>query len=161
MRPDVAALSHGRDNVITLPANVAVLRRQDQEAFMSVRRAEAGDAVVGRNIRAHRLARHMSQSALARQLGLSFQQLQKYESGANRVGAARLVRIATALGVPVMTLLAGVAPGKGRDVASPVALIAHRHPLRLVEAFALIGDKRLRLALVALTESIARATRTS
>jgi len=123
---------------------------------MSARRAEAGDAVVGRNIRVHRLARRMSQSALACQIGVSFQQLQKYESGANRVGAARLVRVADALGVPATALLAGVEQRKGRG-ASPLALIAHRHPLRLVEAFALIGDKRLRLALVALTEGIARA----
>jgi transcriptional regulator with XRE-family HTH domain len=123
---------------------------------MSVRRAEAGDAVVGTNIRVHRLARRMSQSALAGALGLSFQQLQKYESGANRVGAARLVRIAAALHVPVTALLEGVAQGKG-DAPSPVALIAHRHPLRLIQAFAGIKDKRLRLALIALTEGIARA----
>jgi transcriptional regulator with XRE-family HTH domain len=125
---------------------------------MSVRRAEAGDAVVGANIRVHRLARRMSQSALAGALGLSFQQLQKYESGANRVGAARLVRIAAALRVPATALLKGVAQGKG-DAPSPAALIAHRHPLPLIQAFAGIKDRRLRPALIALTEGIARAVR--
>ncbi len=72
------------------------------------RRAEAGDAVVGRNIRLHRLSRGMSQTALADGIGITFQQVQKYEKGVNRVGAARLMRIANTLNVPVARLLAGI-----------------------------------------------------
>ena len=127
---------------------------------MSARRAEAGDAVVGANIRIHRLAQRLSQSALARELGISFQQLQKYENGTNRVGAARLVRIAVALGVPVTSLVAGLDQGK-RDAPSPLALVAHRHPLRLVQALAAIGDRKVRLALIEVAEGIARKTRAS
>jgi len=83
--------------------------------------------------------------------------VQKYEKGANRVGSGRLVRIADALGVPVLTLLAGV-PGAARKTAdvTPVALIAKAQPLRLVQAFAAIEDQTMRRALLALTEGIAR-----
>ena len=120
------------------------------------RRSDANDAVVGTNIRVQRLARRMSQSRLASQIGISFQQLQKYESGVNRVGAGRLVRIAAALGVPVMALLDGVAADRKADTPSLARLIAHRHPLRLVQAFAAIGDRDVRRALLALTEGFAR-----
>jgi transcriptional regulator with XRE-family HTH domain len=127
---------------------------------MPGRRADANDAIVGRNIRVHRLARKMSQTDLANAIGLTFQQVQKYENGKNRVGSGRLVRIAHALGVPVMTLLRGV-PGAARKTAdaSPVALIAKAQPLRLVTAFAAIDDSAARRALVALTEGVAGVTR--
>jgi transcriptional regulator with XRE-family HTH domain len=123
---------------------------------MSVRRAGPGDAVVGQNIRVHRLARRMSQTELADGIGVTFQQVQKYENGANRVGAARLVRIAEMLHVPVDRLLEGVDTAKVRDALSPVALIAQRQPLRLVQAYAAIGDRRLRRSLLDLAEGIAR-----
>ena len=127
---------------------------------MPGRRADANDAIVGRNIRVHRLARKLSQLALAAAIGISFQQVQKYEKGANRVGAGRLVRIANALGVPVMALLAGV-PGAARKTAdaTPVALIAKAQPLRLVQAFAAIEDRTVRRALLALTEGVAEVAR--
>jgi transcriptional regulator with XRE-family HTH domain len=124
---------------------------------MSKRRAEAGDGVVGRNIRVHRLARRMSQTDLGRAIGVTFQQVQKYEKGVNRVGAARLVRIAAALEVPVDKLLAGIGGPKPRDAASPFALIAERQPLRLVQAYAAIDDKGVRRTLTLLAEGIARA----
>jgi len=124
---------------------------------MPTRRADANDAVVGHNIKVERLAQHLSQSALAERIGVTFQQVQKYEKGVNRVGAGRLVRISAALGVPVMTLLAGVSGvTRKADKPSPAALIAHPHPLRLVQAFAAINDKGVRRSLVTLTEGIAR-----
>ena len=123
---------------------------------MGKRRADGNDAIVGRNIRVHRLTRKMSQSALAQAIGITFQQVQKYETGKNRVGSGRLVRIADTFGVPVMTLLAGV-PGAARQTrdVSPLALIARAQPLRLVKAFARIEDQAMRRALVAVVEGIA------
>ncbi|MBI3452370.1 MAG: helix-turn-helix transcriptional regulator [Rhodospirillales bacterium] len=59
------------------------------------------DAHVARRLRQGRIACGLSQKALARTLGLSFQQLQKYEWGVNRIGAGRLYRIAQALGVGI------------------------------------------------------------
>src|SRR6185503_8028410 len=124
---------------------------------MTARRAEAGDAVVGQNIRVHRLARRMSQSALADAIGITFQQVQKYEKGVNRVGSGRLVKIAAALDVPVMTLLDGIAGARRRGGApAALALIAHAQPLRLIHAFAAIEDKGVRRALLGLAEGIAR-----
>ena len=126
---------------------------------MSARRADAIDAIVGHNIRLHRLARHMSQTDLAGAIGITFQQVQKYEKGTNRVGASRLVRIASALDVPLMTLLKGV-PGLGaRAEPAAAGLLAHPHRLRLVQAFAAINDEAVRHSLLALTEGMARLAR--
>ena len=122
---------------------------------MTAHRSDANDAAVGHNIRVQRLVRKMSQTRLAGQIGVSFQQLQKYELGTNRVGASRLVRIAAALDVPVMTLLDGVAPkGKVAEAPLPSRLLAHRHPLRLVQAFSTIEDRAARRALLAVAEGV-------
>ena len=120
-------------------------------------RADASDAVVGHNIRAHRLARKMTQTALADRIGVTSRQVQKYEKGSNCVGAGRLVRVAAALDVPVLRLLDGVAAAPPKSNTPPaIALIAHAHPLRLVKAFATIDDRGVRRALMMLTEGIAR-----
>jgi|GEM_PF-2222708 len=108
---------------------------------MPARRADADDATVGHNIRVQRLAKKMSQSVLADAIGITFQQVQKYEKGVNRVGAGRLVKIAAALDLPVMTLLDGI-PGAGRKRETPaaLALIAHAQPLRIDQGVR--GDRR-------------------
>src|SRR5665811_2010428 len=59
------------------------------------------DVELGKRIRLRRVELKISQSELADQLGVSFQQVQKYEKGVNRVGASRLQQVATALDVPV------------------------------------------------------------
>jgi transcriptional regulator with XRE-family HTH domain len=63
------------------------------------------DVVVGQNIRAVRLEVGLSQTELANACGITFQQIQKYEKGANRVGSSRLMQIAEALRVSANTLL--------------------------------------------------------
>jgi len=124
---------------------------------MATRGADASDVVVGHNIRALRLARKMSQAALADRIGVTSGQVQKYEKGVNCVGASRLARVAAALDVPVMRLLDGVAGAPPKSNMPPaIALIAHAHPLRLVKAFATIDDRGVRRALMLLTEGIAR-----
>jgi len=75
------------------------------------READAVDRAVGRRIAAGRAALGRSQSALASDLGISFQQLQKYEAGQNRVSASRLHRIALLLGVRVGDLFPDEAQG--------------------------------------------------
>ena len=116
-------------------------------------RADASDARVGRNIRALRLARNISQTALGAEIGVTFQQVQKYENGINRVGAGRLLRIAAALHVPVTALLIGASGAERRNM---VSALAHAPPLRLVKAFRAIGDDDVRRSLVNLTECLAR-----
>ena len=71
---------------------------------MSVKRPDPVDVEVGHRIRIQRLSRGMSQTALANHLGVTFQQVQKYEKGVNRVGAGRLTRIAEVLGIPLGTV---------------------------------------------------------
>jgi len=73
------------------------------------RSATAFDRHIGARIRARRLEIGMSQEALAQAIGVSSQQVQKYESGANRVAAATLYRIATALNVTITSLLPAAA----------------------------------------------------
>ena len=71
-----------------------------------VKRPDPTDIEVGRRVRALRLERGMSQERLAFALKLTFQQVQKYEKGTNRIGAGRLQRIADILEVPVSTFFA-------------------------------------------------------
>lgn len=66
------------------------------------------DIHVGRRVKTRRVLREMSQTALADRLGLTFQQLQKYESGANRISASRLWHIAQVLNVPVVYFFEGI-----------------------------------------------------
>ncbi|WP_077105467.1 MULTISPECIES: helix-turn-helix domain-containing protein [Agrobacterium] len=62
---------------------------------------KAVDVEVGARIRSQRRANGLSQTTVARALGITFQQVQKYENGTNRVGASRLQNLANVLGVPV------------------------------------------------------------
>src|SRR5215469_9829387 len=79
--------------------------RLDMERKTRTKAPDARDVDVGRRIRAQRLVCRMSQTWLANQLGVTFQQVQKYEKGVNRVGAARLQRIATIFGSTVDKLM--------------------------------------------------------
>ena len=71
-------------------------------------RADKIDAYVGSKIRENRMLKGLSQEELARGLDISYQQIQKYERGANRVGASRLYYIGRALGIPVSTFFTGL-----------------------------------------------------
>jgi transcriptional regulator with XRE-family HTH domain len=127
---------------------------------MSPKSANAIDEIVGHNIRIHRMQRGMSQTDLAEQLGVSCQQVQKYEKGVNRVGSSRLYRLADVLEVPVVTLYDG-ADSRRADTRgkSALKLISERQPLRLVQAFAGIKDMRVRRAVVTLVEKLASGER--
>ncbi len=80
---------------------------------MAARKSGPLDAMVGNKIRMFRINRGMSQTALAERIGVSFQQVQKYEKGANRVGASRLSQIASVLGISVGDLFE-IFPAKNR-----------------------------------------------
>lgn len=85
----------------------------------STRSAGSLDLEIGERIRASRLERNVSQQDLAGQLGITFQQLQKYESGANRVSASRLSDIATALGVAITEFLPSIGSQGGQTISAP------------------------------------------
>ena len=113
------------------------------------------DIAVGRNVRIWRMARGLSQAQLAQRLGVTFQQMQKYEVGSNRIGTGRLVKAAAILGVPTAALLEGV-DGSDRT-RSLLSLVDDRRSFRLARAFAAIEDKAARLSIVNLLEKIAAA----
>ena len=71
------------------------------------RQPDSTDVGLGRLVRVHRMSRGMSQTELGGHIGVTFQQVQKYESGSNRISMGRLARIARVLGVSVPYLLAG------------------------------------------------------
>lgn len=79
--------------------------------------ATAVDRHVGSRIRVRRNMRGLSQTELASALGITFQQVQKYEKGTNRIGAGRLYRVAEILGVPVQWFFKGLPAGSGAGPA--------------------------------------------
>src|SRR5260370_2999144 len=89
---------------------------------MKQRSAGKPDIELGKRIRLRRVEQRISQAELGDKLGVSFQQVQKYEKGVNRVGAARLQAIAPALDIPVTFFYDG--DGKPREVGS--LLFLHR-----------------------------------
>jgi transcriptional regulator with XRE-family HTH domain len=99
----------------------------------------------------------MSQEKLGEALGLTFQQIQKYEKGTNRVGASRIQQIAEVLKVPVSFLFEG-GPGSARGAerfGEGLDLLATSEGLALTRAFTRIADARLRRSIVDLVEQIA------
>lgn len=82
---------------------------------MTRRTSQPIDRHLGAVVRAHRKARGMSQVDLAQHLGLTFQQIQKYERGINRISASALYEIASALDVPVSALFDGLPENRAHD----------------------------------------------
>jgi len=133
---------------------------------MSVKRPDPVDIEVGHRIRIERLARGLSQTALANQLGVTFQQVQKYEKGVNRVGAGRLTKIAEVLGINVSAFFGSkelVGGGDMRDSgeASPLKLLTVSGAFRLLRAYGDIEDSNLRRAIVDLVEQISSQKRST
>ena len=121
---------------------------------MPKKRFDPVDVSVGNRIRVQRLLSDMSQSALGEAIGVTFQQVQKYEKGANRVGASRLTQIAKALGVPIKTFF----DDREEDDAkgdTAFEFLAVPGALELVRAYARIDDGKLRRSLVALVQDMA------
>jgi transcriptional regulator with XRE-family HTH domain len=120
------------------------------------------DKHVGSRVRMRRMMINMSQEKLGERLGITFQQIQKYEKGTNRIGASRLQQIAVVLGVPVSFFFEGVPTsdtGNGlRDSPSPAYLsdfLATSDGLSLTKAFMKVRDTKVRRRIVDLVEAIA------
>ena len=128
---------------------------------MSVKRPDPIDIEVGNRICIERKAKGLSQTALANKLGVTFQQVQKYEKGVNRVGAGRLTKIAEVLGITVGTFFIGKevldteqSLNKDNGEASPLKLLTVTGAFRLLRAYADIEDAALRRSIVDLVERI-------
>jgi transcriptional regulator with XRE-family HTH domain len=131
---------------------------------MSAKSPDHIDIEVGQRIRIYRKTRGLSQTVLADQLGVTFQQVQKYENGRNRIGAGRLTRVAQVLDVPVAALL-GVSDTtkiksskRGKD-SSPLKLLTVSGALRLLRSYEGINDRKIRRSIVDLVENIATRRR--
>jgi len=122
-------------------------------ANKTAKRASWLDAAVGRNVRIWRMARGMTQEQLANRVGVTFQQLQKYEVGGNRIPTGRLVKFAAILAVPISALFEGT--NGAEPPRSLLALISDSRSFRLARAFAAIDNSAMRLSLVSLVEKIA------
>jgi transcriptional regulator with XRE-family HTH domain len=118
------------------------------------------DKHVGERVRMYRIKVGMSQEILGKQLGLTFQQIQKYEKGTNRIGASRLQQISEALNIPVGSLFQGL-PGPKRSEVSDgllnefVEFMGTTLGQNLIQAFIKIRNKNVRTHLVRFIESIA------
>jgi transcriptional regulator with XRE-family HTH domain len=129
------------------------------------RQPDSVDVDVGRLMRVQRMAHGLSQTDLAKRIGVTFQQVQKYESGANRISMGRLVRIGRALGVDVTYLLGGgqVVPAPASDpkeqaiLADGLRMLGRIGALRLLRAFVALPTKppSLRESIVELVEKTA------
>jgi transcriptional regulator with XRE-family HTH domain len=118
------------------------------------------DRHVGSRVRMRRLMLDMTQTELADGLGLTFQQVQKYEKGANRIGASRLQHIAEILQVPISFFFEGAGDVGEFKAIEPKSLfvsdfLASSEGVALVKAYMKIKDAKLRRCIVQLVEQIA------
>jgi len=130
------------------------------------RRANTIDVHVGSRVRFRRVLLGMSQEKLGEKIGLTFQQIQKYEKGINRIGASRLFDLAQVLGVPVQfffdeapaaepSQFAQEGFAEKPDESSIVEFLRSRDGLELNRAFVRISDAKARRAIVDLVRSLA------
>ncbi len=131
------------------------------------------DVHVGQRVRQRRTLLGMSQEKLAEAIGLTFQQVQKYERGANRVGSSRLFDLARVLDVPISyffedmeanvaakspSRLMGVSEAKLQPYSAEPDPLAKRETLELVRAYYKIGEPRVRKRIFELTKALARVS---
>ena len=124
----------------------------------SQRRVTVMDRNIGIRLRARRLEMHMSQDDLAQQIGLTFQQVQKYEKGVNRIGSSRLVEISRILQVDTAYFL-GDLKDNGMDqstVSKFAEFLATTDGVKINEAMMKLGDAH-RQSVIDLARSLVRA----
>lgn len=138
-----------------------------EAAGRGTRRANPIDVHVGSRVRLRRMILGMSQEKLGEHLGLTFQQVQKYEKGVNRIGASRLFDLANVLGVPVQFFYdeapelssaptsphVGLAEPPGENYV--IDFLSTREGLELNKAFAKVSDPNVRRAVVEMVRAIA------
>src|SRR3954470_13858043 len=120
------------------------------------------DLHVGERVRMYRVRSGITQTDLGGHLGITFQQIQKYERGINRIGASRLQQISEMLNVPVAALFEDL-PGAKRNgtdnlMKEFVEFLGTTLGQRLVQGFMKIQDKNVRTHLTRLIESISEKT---
>jgi len=113
------------------------------------------DAYIGEKIRGYRNQQGISQDELGQKLGVSFQQVQKYEKGVNRVSGSRMEQLAQIFDIAVSDLLPVRINGNGKKkvkLSNVDRIVATRDGSKLVDSFVTIKDENLRAALVDLAK---------
>ena len=128
-------------------------------AIAAKKQANPIDIQVGNRVRIRRMLIGMSQERLGDLLGLTFQQVQKYEKGVNRIGAGRLFEVSRILNVPVDFFYEGVnegGPGSAESDGAPVMdFVSSGEGLQLSLAFMKIKDAKVRKRVLDLVKSLA------
>ncbi|HWY15487.1 MAG TPA: helix-turn-helix domain-containing protein [Rhizomicrobium sp.] len=127
------------------------------------KQANSIDAQVGNRVRLRRMLVGMSQEKLGEMLGLTFQQVQKYEKGVNRIGAGRLYRVGQILGVPVSYFYEDVMEqgpetspvANDRATPSAVEFLSSSEGMQLTLAFMRIREPKVRRRVIDLVKSLA------
>jgi transcriptional regulator with XRE-family HTH domain len=117
------------------------------------RGVQEADKVVGQRIRARRNQQGLGQAELGNALGVTFQQIQKYEKGTNRVSTGRLVQICEAL--ECITDLAEGLSGKDAKITPASQFAASRDGVAIIDAMSKIADLEVRRQLINLAEKLA------
>ena len=134
---------------------------------MPKKQANPIDAQVGNRVRLRRMLIGMSQEKLGESLGLTFQQIQKYEKGMNRIGAGRLYEVSQILGVPIDYFYEGLngahspsahGHGASQSTAPVMEFVASGEGLQLSLAYMRIKDPKVRKRMLDLMKSLADET---
>lgn len=132
---------------------------------MASKKSNPVDAHVGSRVRLRRMLVGLSQEKLGERMGLTFQQIQKYEKGVNRIGASRLFQLSQILEVPVQFFFEGAPPADGGSQPGFVKsdsqsflyeFLNTRDGLELNRAFVKISDAQVRRSVVELVRSLGR-----
>ena len=147
--------------------------RQSRVASSRVRSAAAEDEApdpvdisVGGRLRQRRTLLGMSQEKLGRAVGLTFQQIQKYERGANRIGASRLLQLSRVLAVPIAYFFEDVPAVKNRSPQQATAAgldndpFSRRETMELVRAYYAISNPYVRKRVLDLVRALSRTSQT-
>lgn len=129
------------------------MKQKKRGTKMNARRVQDTDVAIGESIRARRNQIKMSQEELGSALGVSFQQIQKYEKGVNRLSSGRLIQLSDALQCSVTDLIGG--EGKAPIKSTPFSrYAASKEGIAIINAMAKIPSAAVRRQVIGLAESL-------
>ena len=130
------------------------MMKKSSSKSMKARQISDADIVIGESIKAQRNLIEMSQDDLGQALGVSFQQIQKYEKGINRISSGRLTELATTLQCSVTDLVGGA--DKTSAKSTPFSrYVASKEGVAIINAMAKISSPALRRHVINLVETLA------
>ncbi|PLW77933.1 helix-turn-helix domain-containing protein [Cohaesibacter celericrescens] len=123
---------------------------------MTPKSSNENDIYVGSRVRIARQLSNISQEKLGDQLGISFQQIQKYEKGSNRISASKLIDISRTLNVPVAWFFKGIEQGERVDI-EPEQFFQSKDGLRLLRIFTRATSSQQKL-IIELADTVIKST---